>query len=564
MTNRIRTLLIAAIAMLTLLPGAASAAATTERISVTSAELEVTGGDSIDAAISTNGVFVAFSSRSTDLVAGDTNGHSDIFVRDRAAGTTERVSVDSNEAEATGGHSLYPSISADGRFVAFSSKATNLVSGDTNAGSDVFVRDRMLGTTERVSVDSNEAQAGPGGDAGENSAISADGRFVAFESYAEGLTPGDVAGNQDIFVRDRTAGTTEQVNLTSADEPAPNGFHSLPAISADGNLVAFYSSSMGLVPEDTSFVADAYVRDRGAGTTERVSVSSSEEEGDGQVEDTVAISGDGRYVAFTSAATNLVPNDTNPTSDLFLRDLTMGTTERVNFNDAEEETLGGGGRYPSLSTDGRFVAFETPAYNLAAGDDNGKSDIFVRDRLLGSVERVSVTTAGEQSSNQSPGSYNPSISGDGGIVVFDAEAVDLVGDDTNLNADVFVHAYDIDGDGVSDFTDNCPTVANTGGQGDDDDGDIAGNACDAAGTANADCNQAISSVDSLKILRFNAGLSVAQSEPCKDIGQAIGSGFDQGDVDCSGGINAVDALKVLRAVAGLMVSTACADPPIGT
>ena len=185
----------------------------------------------------------------------------------------------------------------------------------------------------------------------------------------------------------------------------------------------------------------------------------------------------------------------------------------------------------------------------------------MRDRLLSTTERVSVTTAGAQVALPS---HDPSISGDGGIVVFDSVAVDLVPDDTNAKADVFVHAYDIDFDGVSDFSDNCPTVANTAGQGDDDDVDLAGNACDAAGTANADCNQAVNSVDALKILRHNAGLSVAQSDPCKDIGQAIGSGFGQADVDCSGTLNAVDSLKVLRAVAGLSVSQqAGCDLPIG-
>jgi len=572
MKNRVRTLLIAGIAVLTLLPGTASAAPYTERISVTSNELEATGGDSLDAAISTNGRFVAFSSAATNLVAGDTNAKIDIFVRDRLNGTTERVSIDSGEAQVTGGDSLNPSINEDGRFVAFSSMATNLVTGDTNAGSDVFVRDRMLGTTERVSVDSSETQAGAG-DGFEQSALSEDGRFVAFHSYADGLTPTDNAGNQDIFVRDRTLGTTEQVNLTSAGDPAPNGFHSHPAISADGNLVVFFSASTGLVPEDTSFVSDIYVRNRGAGTTERVSVNSNEEEAIytcamppcqlAQSYGPPAISGDGRYVAFSSDGDNLAPSDTNPDADLFLRDLQLGTTERVNLNDAEEQTLGGGGSEPSISTDGRFVAFETPAYNLVPllGDNNGASDIFVRDRLLGTVERVSVTTAGAQ---VALGSHAPSISGDGGIVVFDSDAVNLVGDDTNGNFDVFVHAYDIDYDGVSDFSDNCPTVANTDGQGDDQDGDIAGDACDAAGTGNVDCNQAINAIDALKVLRYSASLSVVQSEPCTDIGDPIGSGFDQGNVDCSGGNpNAIDALKILRAVAQLTVSSSCVDPVIG-
>ncbi len=559
MKKGIFTLLIAGIALLVLAPGTASAAPYTERISVDSAELEANGGDSLDAAISTNGVFVAFSSAATDLVTGDGNGKSDIFLRDRLNGTTERVSVDSSETEATGGDSQYASISADGRFVAFSSAATNLVTGDTNADSDIFVRDRTLGTTERVSVSSSEAQ-GDGG-VNEQSSMSADGRFVAFESYAVDLVPNDTGGLPDIFVRDRTNGTTERVSVSTAGAQGTAGGASDPAISADGNLVVFLSNALGMVPNDANAnAADIFVRNRNASTTELVNLSSSEVQANYQSYGPAAISGDGRYVAFESDADNLVPGDTNPAGNLFLRDMQTGTTEIVNLNGAEELTLGGGGSEPSISTDGRFVAFDTAAYNLAVGDNNGTSDVFVRDRLLGTVERVSVTTAGAQVALPS---YAPSISGDGGIVVFDSDAVDLVGDDTNGNFDVFVHAYDIDFDGVSDFSDNCPTVANTTGQGDDDDGDIAGNACDAAGTANADCNQSISSVDALKILRFSAGLSVAQSEPCKDIGDAIGSTFDQGDVDCNGAVNSVDALKVLRAVAGLTVSTSCVDPVIG-
>jgi hypothetical protein len=148
--------------------------------------------------------------------------------------------------------------------------------------------------------------------------------------------------------------------------------------------------------------------------------------------------------------------------------------------------------------------------------------------------------------------------------VFDAIAPDLVSDDTNANADVFVHAYDIDFDGVSDFSDNCPTVANTNGQANDVDGDLAGDACDAPGTGNVDCNQAINSIDALKILRFSAGLSVAQSEPCLDLPLPLTSGFGHGDVDCSNtNPNSIDALKVLRAVAGLPVQTACSGPVVG-
>jgi Tol biopolymer transport system component len=332
-----------------------------------------------------------------------------------------------------------------------------------------------------------------------------------------------------------------------------------PSISDNGNLVSFLSTANNLAAADLAPQADIFVRDLSAGTTTLVSVSSAEVQGNAQSESS-AISGNGQFVVFIAGADNLVPDDTNPSYDAFLRDLTAGTTERVSIADDEAQMLGGNASNPAITPDGRFIAFHTPAYNLVANDSNGYRDVFVRDRQLGTTERVSVTTAGAQVTNES---FDPAISGDGGVIAWDSESPQFVTDDTNGNYDVFIHTYDIDVDGISDFTDNCPTVANTAGQGDDTDGDIAGNACDAAGTGNADCNQAINSVDALKILRYNAGLSVAQSDPCKDVGETIGSGFMQGDVDCSGAINAVDALKILRASAALSAATDCAGPVIG-
>jgi hypothetical protein len=303
---------------------------------------------------------------------------------------------------------------------------------------------------------------------------------------------------------------------------------------------------------------DVFLRNRTAGTTELLSVSSAEVQADyGSY--SAEVSGNGLFVAFLSGGTTLIPNDPS-NYDIFLRDLAAGTTERVGVAD-NEAAPNSNSANPAISADGRFVAFDTPATNMGSGDTIAPADVFLRDRQLGTTQRVSEPTAGGEG-NQA--STNASISADGGVIGFESTATNLVSDDTNAKADVFQHAWDTDGDGVSDFSDNCPTVANTDGQGDDDDGDIAGNACDAAGTANADCNQAISSVDSLKLLRFGAGLSVVQSDPCTDVGQVIGSGFKQGDVDCNNAVNSVDALKVLRAVASLSVSQqAGCDPPIG-
>jgi Tol biopolymer transport system component len=556
MKVRIATLLMALVALAALAPAAAGGGATTERASVTSDELEALGGHSREAAVSRDGRFIAFISEATNLAGMDGNSNPDIFVRDRLNGTTERVSVNSDEAEATGGDSFHPSISGDGRYVAFNSHAPNLVAMDGNLAADVFVRDRLMGTTERVSVDSNEVEAGGGGDS--LTAISPDGRYVAFESTAP-LVAGDSNSQSDIFVRDRQNGTTVRASVSDSEAQAM-GASFFPSISDNGNLVSFLSTANNLTAADLAPQADIFVRDLSAGTTTLVSVSSAEIQGNAQSESS-AISGNGQFVVFIAGADNLVPDDTNPSYDAFLRDLTAGTTERVSIADDEAQMLGGNASEPAITPDGRFIAFHTPAYNLVADDSNGYRDVFVRDRQLGTTERVSVTTAGAQVAHES---FDPSISGDGGVVAFDSESPDLVGDDTNDNSDVFVHAYDIDVDGVSDFSDNCPTVANSNGQGDDQDGDIAGDACDAPGTGNADCNQAVNAVDSLKILRYAAGLSVVQSDPCKDIGEVIGSGFKQADVDCSGTINSVDALKVLRAAASLSVSSSCTGPVIGT
>ena len=265
-----------------------------------------------------------------NLVAGDTNGKSDIFVHDRQTGATERVSVDSAGNQGDGPNST-PAISGDGRFVAFYSYASNLVAGDTNtcpgtlndpSCPDVFVHDRQTGVTERVSVDSAGNQAN-GQSVG--SAISADGRFVAFLSLADNLVAGDTNGFEDIFVHDRQTGATERVTVnssggeTTCDVP-PNLCTSTGAISADGRFVTFSSKVSNLVAGDTNADYDIFVHDRQTGATTRVSVDSGGNEGNSSSFD-LDISGDGRFVAFDSFASNLVAGDTNGHGDVFFHDL---------------------------------------------------------------------------------------------------------------------------------------------------------------------------------------------------------------------------------------------------
>jgi hypothetical protein len=256
---RVRLLLTTA-ALLAAAAPAALAAGTTERVSVSSTGVQGNGdsGDNGLEAVSPDGRFVAFDSAASNLVKSDTNGKYDVFVRDLQAGTTERVSVSSSGAQATGASfgSLDPSISAHGHFVAFFSDATDLVPGDTNGATDIFVRDRAKGTTERVSVGPHGRQAN--GDSGVvGAAISADGRFVVFPSDATDLVEGSRGGG--LYVRDRQAGTTERVDLGPHGVPG-NGSSDRPAISAGGRVVAFDSDATNLVPGDTNGKLDVFVR----------------------------------------------------------------------------------------------------------------------------------------------------------------------------------------------------------------------------------------------------------------------------------------------------------------
>ena len=294
----------------------------TTRVSISSAEVQGNAA-SIFPSISADGRYVAFASVASNLVANDTNGTTDVFVRDRQAGTTRRVSISSTGTQGNGG-SYYPSISADGRYVAFESDATNLVASDTNGTTDIFVRDRQAGTTRRVSISSAELQ-GNGGSY--YPSISADGRYVAFDSDATNLVANDTNGTRDVFVRDRQAGTTTRVSISSA-ELQGNSYSYAPSISADGRYVAFQSDATNLVANDTNGTSTSSCATAEPGTTRRVSISSAGTQGNGN-SDSPSISADGRYVAFHSDATNLVADDTNGASDVFVRDRQAGTTTRV-------------------------------------------------------------------------------------------------------------------------------------------------------------------------------------------------------------------------------------------
>jgi Ca2+-binding RTX toxin-like protein len=340
-----------------------------------------------------------------------------------APGHTTLVSVGSS-GEQGNLDSSYASITADGRYVAFSSAADNLVEGDTNGVVDVFVRDLQKGTTERVSVDNNGNQQNDqqqrDGSTFCGLQISSDGRYVAFSSAADNLVPNDTNAACDVFVRDLQEGTTERVSVDDSGGQA-NGDSWEPSISADGRYVAFHHGPDDLAGNDPNERYDVYVRDLQERTTKRVSVDSSGNPINGGSYD-ASISAEGRYVAFTSDGNILV------------RDLQAGTTEKVNVATSGEEA-NSLSQYSSISANGRYVAFDSQADNLVPDDTNGQPDIFVRDLQEGTTKLVSVASSGKQANDYS---QYPYTSADGRYVAFHSFATNLVAGDTNDLFDVFV------------------------------------------------------------------------------------------------------------------------------
>jgi len=417
--------------------------AITERVSVSTDGQQ---GDDISGrlsrpAVNADGRFVVFDSLASNLVADDGNRTVDIFVRDRGTGLTERVSVN-NRGRGANSDTSYPAISGDGRFVVFHSFADNLAADDP-AVFDVFLRDRGTDRTKLISIASDGT---PGNGHSLFPQISPSGRFVVFLSEATNFDPRKTSSLRNVFVRDRKLKTTEVVDLAD-DDAVANSNATGADISGDGNLVAFGSFASNLVPNDLNDQPDVFVRNRLAGTTERVSVSSDEAEANGP-SFYPAVSADGRFVAFYSDATNLVPMDLNGVGDIFVRDLAAGTTERVSVSSHEEEADGqsngpgirGGLRFgPDISSDGRYVTFDSIATNLVAGDTNTCPpfyddppgvcpDVFVRDRALGTTRRMSVAGDGTQGDRAST---DPAISLDGLTIAFFSSATNLVAGDTN-------------------------------------------------------------------------------------------------------------------------------------
>jgi len=372
--------------------------------------------------VSTDMTIFAFASAANDLLAGDTNNVSDIFIFNRTSGQTNRASISDDGAQANGA-SYTPALSADGRYVVFASDATNLVTGDTNGRRDIFVRDLVSGRTTRISVDSAGKQSN--GDSF-NPHISAGGGYVVFESDASNLVVNDSNGRRDIFVFDRHTGFIRRVSLGPESVQA-NRDSSMPVISADGRYVVYESLATNLVTGDTNNATDIFLHDIHSSATRRVSLSANGGEGDGP--STLAtISADNNFVAFRSFATNLVADDVNGSWDIFVVSLASNSVEiasRSSDGTQGNPMLSSPDVIPArahLSSTGRYLVFQSDATNLVPSDSNGKTDIFLRDRQTNTTERLSISSAGAESDAHA---VAPVISSDGRYAAFLSSAYSL-------------------------------------------------------------------------------------------------------------------------------------------
>jgi len=444
----------------------------TERVNLTSTGSETQAGTfSANPSLSYDGRYVAYDSNDSSLVLNDMNQRSDVFVHDRQTGYVTRVSVTSQGTEATGS-STHPKLSGDGRFVMFQSFAVDLVPDDNNGSRDIFIHDRdadgngvfdepQAGATAtlRVSLASSgaEADAGAGFDFCSPESMSSDGRFVVFSSLSSNLDNGS-NGFIQTYVRDVHLGTTVLVSKNSPGATG-NSYSEYPDISDDGRHVVFHSDANNLVPDDTNGTLDVFVHDRdidGNGVfdepdgtrTLRVSVGTLGEEGN-DYSDVASVSSDGRFVVFCSSASNLASGDSNGKVDVFLRDRDPDEDGVFDEADAVETTLissgidgcpsDGDSCFPRLSDDARFLSFRSTATNLVSDDTNGHADVFLYDRLFKSTVRVSVSSTLLEANAPSCGLQSCSISGNGKLVGFGSDADNLVANDQNMTADIFVH-----------------------------------------------------------------------------------------------------------------------------
>ena len=431
--NRFAAALLAA-ALAALVASTAGAISLPERTFRVSTAVNGTDADgrSSRPAVSPDGRTLAFDSQATNLDA-DLNGPiRDVFLRRLPEQRTTLVS----EALSGGGDADSYGASITGDIVAFVSAASNLVEGDTNGAEDVFLRD-MPGPVVRVSIAPDGTQPDAGADEPD---LSEDGRFVAFTSAATNLVPGDTNGAEDVFVKDLTTGALQRIS--DVDGRAADGRSRGAAISADGRYVAFVSTAPDLVPGDTNFAEDVFVYDRLARTIELASVSSREDQQDVAVapgfSQRVDISGEGRYVVFDSDSAILVRGDRNQDTDVFVRDRKRGRTRRASIDSVGREG-DNDSFYPSISANGRYVVFNSFAENLAPGDARDE-DVFLRDLRTKTTTLANVTADDRRRGKENVDQLlqRPSVSRDADVIAFTSTAGNFVQGDRNSVEDVFV------------------------------------------------------------------------------------------------------------------------------
>jgi Tol biopolymer transport system component len=369
--------------------------------------------------VSADGRYVAFAKDGDGVVPGDTNGAIDLFVRDRATGETDGIGVNS-QGELVGAYG--GTVSDDGRFVAFTA-ADGIAAGDANGLTDVYLRNRPDGVTTLVS-------AGLGGSPADGQSgtpeISADGRFVVFESDGSNLVPDDTNGSTDVFLYDVEEATTTLVS-SGRDGGGAHGWSGSPSISADGRFVAFASDAWDVASQNT-FGRQVFVYDRLGGTTDLVSVDDWGTPGSYGASFDPSISADGNVVAFGSLSSTLVANDFNNEVDVFVHDRAAAKTRRISLpRGAALSGEEGNGRSdePQISGDGTIVAFRSDATNLVPGDTNDSSDAFAVNAATGAITRLSSAADGTVGDGWTQA---PLLSADGSVAIFASTSTNLTGD----------------------------------------------------------------------------------------------------------------------------------------
>jgi len=386
-------------------------------------------GSSYTHAVSNDGRYIVFDSAATNLGGTDTNGSiRDIYLYDRNNASLELISVDNNGQRGSG-HSRQPRISGDGRYVVFESFSA-LAPGGTNGLSQIYLRDRQAHTTRLVSANiSGIAGNGPS----YHPRISADGKLVVFDSMASNLGAGDSNGYSDVFIKHLDSGQLERVSVAYGGGQANNGSFEAE-MSSDGRYVVFVSMASNIVSPAVATQRHVYLRDRLTGAVRLVSVSNGGVPANGacflpDVDDA------GQHVVFYSLATSLTPGLNGTTLQVFMHDMNSATTELISHNAANA----GGNDHSftaSISGDGRFVAFSSFANDLVSGDNNAKSDVYLKDLASGEMKIVSLGINGVPANDSILGV--PSIDAHGGVIAFTSYASNLVAQDNNGYADIFV------------------------------------------------------------------------------------------------------------------------------